>query len=239
MPLHDWSMVRSGLFHHFHQAWTVELCRALNGGLLPARHSALIEQKVASRSPDLLTIEEQRFDGADDSGGGVAVLERPKVKTVIRQSDPQHYAARANRIAIHHLLGRVVAIVEIVSPGNKDSRRALGQFAEKLADTVATGVHALVIDPHPPGPFDPNGIHEAIWELLDANAAPTGDSGRMAVAYEATNPCTAYLEPIAIGSDLPTMPLFIADGAHIPVPLESSYQSAWQLTPEAVRRTLR
>jgi hypothetical protein len=239
MPLHDWSKVRSGVFHHFHQAWTVELCRSLNGGLLPAGHSALIEQKLGSRSPDLLTVEE-RIDDMNPSHGGVAVLERPRVKTIIRQSDAQFYSAKANRIAIHQPLGRVVAILEIVSPGNKDSRRALGQLVGKIADTITAGVHVLVIDPHPPGPFDPDGIHAAIWELLDPTESPLMDSthDRLAVAYESTSPCSAYLEPIGVGDRLPTVPLFIAEGAHVPVPLEKAYAAAWDLTPPIVRRAM-
>jgi len=35
MPIHDWSRVDAGLFHDFHQAWTIELRKALNRGLLP------------------------------------------------------------------------------------------------------------------------------------------------------------------------------------------------------------
>ena len=30
MPVHDWTRVDAGLFHHFHQDWTIELCRSLN-----------------------------------------------------------------------------------------------------------------------------------------------------------------------------------------------------------------
>jgi hypothetical protein len=30
MPLHDWTRVPSGLFHHFHQFWTTEICRKLH-----------------------------------------------------------------------------------------------------------------------------------------------------------------------------------------------------------------
>jgi len=35
MPIHDWSPVDAGIFHHFHQAWTIEIRNALNAGLLP------------------------------------------------------------------------------------------------------------------------------------------------------------------------------------------------------------
>jgi hypothetical protein len=35
MPTHDWTRVDAGVFHHFNQAWTVEITNALNGGSLP------------------------------------------------------------------------------------------------------------------------------------------------------------------------------------------------------------
>ena len=57
MPVHDWKAVDTNLFHHFHQRWTVEICDALNGGILPAGYSALVEQRAAGVEPDVLAFE--------------------------------------------------------------------------------------------------------------------------------------------------------------------------------------
>ena len=47
MPIHDWSRVDAGLFHHFHQAWTIEISNALNaGGLLEAGFAFLLTVAV-------------------------------------------------------------------------------------------------------------------------------------------------------------------------------------------------
>ena len=46
MPMHDWTKVYSGLFHDFHQGWSITIRNALNGGLLPKGMSAFIEHKV-------------------------------------------------------------------------------------------------------------------------------------------------------------------------------------------------
>ena len=35
MPIHDWTRVDAGIFHHFHVTWIPEIARALNAGLLP------------------------------------------------------------------------------------------------------------------------------------------------------------------------------------------------------------
>ena len=57
----------------------------------------------------------------------------------------------------------------------------------------------------------------------------------MLVSYETGDEQTAYIEPIAVNAPLPDMPLFVATGMHILVPLESTYQSTWKATPEEMR----
>lgn len=42
MPIQDWTRVPAGLFHHFHQDWSVEIVRALNRGILPKGVAALV-----------------------------------------------------------------------------------------------------------------------------------------------------------------------------------------------------
>ena len=43
------------------------------------------------------------------------------------------------------------------------------------------------------------------------------------------------MEPVAVGDDLPDMPLFLATGVHIRVPLESTYRATWDAGPEEMR----
>ena len=45
MPIHDWARVPAGLFHDFHQSWSIRIKDALNAGLLPRGLSALVEQR--------------------------------------------------------------------------------------------------------------------------------------------------------------------------------------------------
>src|SRR6266511_2779502 len=86
----------------------------------------------------------------------------PKARHVLR-AEHVISAARGNRITIRHPLGRVVCVIEIVSPGNKGSRSALRAFVEKTAEFLRQGVNVLVIDLFPPSARDPQGIHKAIW----------------------------------------------------------------------------
>lgn len=242
MPMHDWTRVPSGLFHDFHQTWSIYLKMALNDGLLPEGLSALVEQQVISRKTDDSIISEvlnnQHCD-ADYTGGSV-ILDKPRTK-YIQQSDSIFYARKANRIVIRHHLGKVVAIIEIVSPGNKDSTHSMTQFVNKITTALYDGVHVMIVDLFPPGKRDPEGLHQLFWQDMDEDddkVVLTEPENRLLASYEAGSSYTAYLETVGVGSVLPEMPLFIASGAHVVVPLETTYQEAWQDTPDSVRRLL-
>ena len=62
MPIHDWTRVGAGIFHHFHHEWISAISRALNAGLLPPDYYALAEQVAGGRGPDVLALETVRPD---------------------------------------------------------------------------------------------------------------------------------------------------------------------------------
>ena len=129
MPIHDWSRVDAGTFHHFHQAWTIEITYALNGGALPPGFFAMAEQVVGGQIPDVITLQRRERPGKEPPfGGGAVVAEAPPRAAYVTSAMSDLYARKANQIAIRHRLGRVVAVLEIVSPGNKSSRHALQTF---------------------------------------------------------------------------------------------------------------
>ena len=63
---------------------------------------------------------------------------------MIQRFERINYAKRADRVVIRHGRGRVVAIIEIMSPGNKESRHAFRSFVEKAADILSQGIHRAV-----------------------------------------------------------------------------------------------
>ncbi len=240
MPIHDWTRVPSGLFHHFHQDWSIEIVRRLNRGMLPKGLSALVEQRSGPWEADVLTVE-RRTKGKrteTDQSGGLLTTERPATR-IVRRTAKEVYATRANRIVVKHHLGRIVAVIEIVSPGNKDSRAALRDFVEKATDFLRKGVHLLLVDLFPPSPRDPFGMHKLIWdEILEEEFAFPAGKDRILASYEMAAEQAAYVEPIASGDVMPDMPLFVASGMHVPVPLESSYGAAWDASPEELRNAV-
>jgi Protein of unknown function (DUF4058) len=236
MPIHDWTRVPSGLFHHFHQDWSIEIARALNRGPLPKGFAALVEQRYGVWEADVLTVESRpRRERQRMESGGLLTMPPPSAR-IVRRSNKEIFAARANRIAVRHHLGRIVAVIEIVSPGNKDSRAALTAFVEKDVDFLQQGIHLLVVDLFPPTPRDPFGLHKAIWDYIDVEPFTFPDGkDRILASYESGDERAAYVEPVAIGDVLAEMPLFLAPGMHIRVPLESTYRATWDATPEDLR----
>src|SRR5207237_1642495 len=122
---------------------------------------------------------------------------------VIRAQE-DNSAKRCNRITIRHPLGRVVCVIEIVSPGNKGRRSALRSFVEKTVEFLRQGVHLLIVDLFPPSVRDPQGIHKAIWDEIEEQPFELPpDKPLTLAAYVATVPKTAYVEEVGVGDVLP------------------------------------
>ncbi len=240
MPIHDWSRVNSGIFHAFHQMWITEITRQLNSGLLPRDYYALPEQVTGGMIPDVVTLQaESQSPAGSDSSGGTAVASAPPKTAVIRQAEDELYALRADRIVVRHSLGDVVAVIEIVSPGNKQTRSALRAFVEKSVRLLRQGIHLLIVDLLPPMKHDPAGIHKAIWdEIVDEPFELPADQQQTLVAYAAGTPKIAYIQPTGVGEALPDMPVFLSAERYVNVPLENSYQATWSTCPAPMKRLL-
>src|SRR6516165_1302985 len=133
--------------------------------------------------------------------GGVAIAPAPPPSArVIQKFERINYAKRADRVVIRHGRGRVVAIIEILSPGNKESRHAIRSFVEKAADILNQGVNLLVVDLFPPTPRDPQGIHGAIWDELAGEPYELPPGKPLTVAsYLGGDMLTTYVETVGIG----------------------------------------
>ncbi|MCU0706268.1 MAG: DUF4058 family protein [Fimbriiglobus sp.] len=238
MPIHDWTRVYAGIFHDFHQLWCAEMRNRLNAGLLPTDHYALLEQVAVGVEGDVITLQDREDGPTADADGGVATLAAPKTRFVAELG--KFPPRRKNTVAVRHVSDdRVVAVIEIVSPGNKESNRAMQSFVDKAVDLLAKGVHLLVVDLHPPTLRDPRGIHSVMSEELAGEEFHPPEGGPLtAVAYEAGVPPKAYIKPLRVGGVLPDMPVFLRPGVHVSLPLEETYTSAYQAVPARWRRVI-
>jgi hypothetical protein len=244
MPVHDWTKVEARIYHDFHTAWIIELRNALNNRLLPEGFYALAEQHVGRLIPEILTLHEAPL-GSDPaaiaSSGGLAVADAPpRVRKEITISSSLR--SRSRTLAVRHVSGhRLIALIEIVSPSNKDRRDHVDELANKIRTALSQGIHVLLIDLIPPGANDSQAIHESIWNQLDDEADP--DEFPMSepltlASYVAGSPVEAYLEPLSAGSVLPDMPLFLYVDRYVNVPLEPTYQAAFHGTHSFWRQVL-
>jgi hypothetical protein len=240
MPIHDWKRVDAGIFHAFHHEWISEISRSLNRGLLPADYYALPEQVAAGFGPDVLTLQEPSA-GGDPSPGGVATAARPRPRTrFIAESDAEFYRRKKSSIAVRYVSGdRIVAMVEIVSPGNKASRDGFRAFVNKACELLEHRIHLLIVDPFPPTRRDPDGVHAAIWaEVDDEPFRLPPETPLTLVSYECWLTTRAYIEPVAVGSVLPDMPLYLEPDVYVLIPLEATYQAAFAEVPRRWRSVL-
>jgi hypothetical protein len=242
MPIHTWYKTDAGLFHHFHQSWIVNLASALNSGILPPDYMALAEQVAGGPIPDLLTLQRPGRVGeppAGDGNGGIRLTSAPPRTTFVSRAEIDVYALKADRLAIRHRLGDLIAVVEIVSPGNKSSKAAIRTFVDKSVQFLRHGVHMLIVDLFPPTPRDPAGLHKLIWdEILEEPFALPLDKPLTLAAYSAGDVKVACVEPVAVGDVLPEMPLYLEPERYIPAPLESTYLITWNACPTALKEAV-
>ena len=238
MPVHDWTRVSAGDFHHFHNRWLGDLAAALNGGALPPGYSALAEPITGKYSPDVVTLQTAR-PPRPGRPTATAVAEPPAAPQRVKL-ERSMYARRKDRIAVRHDRGRVVAVIEVVSPGIKDSRHAVRSFVEKSADLLDQGVHLLVIDLFPPTPRDPGGLSRLILDQFDDTrpADASSDQPLTVASFAGGILPEAFVYPLRVGDSLPAAPLFLSDHEHVPCPLEATYQQAWGVLPADIQDDL-
>jgi Protein of unknown function (DUF4058) len=240
MPVHDWTRVDDGIFHDFHTVWLV-LLRLKLGEILPSDYYILAEQKAFGFGPDILTMGRgtappanghstpmNGLGGKSNTESNVAIAP-PKARFVL--SRPSGYKQR--RLAVRRVENdRIVAVIEIVSPGNKSSTRRFDSLVQKANEFLEAGVHLLILDLFPPTPRDPHGIHEAIWGAqTEPIVQPKPPHLLTFASYVADVEERAYVELLAVGDRLPDMPLFLEPDFYIAAPLDETYTAAFKGVP--------
>jgi hypothetical protein len=246
MAIHDWTRIEAGIFHHFHHNWIAEIARVLNRQLKGTDYYALAEQIAGGMGPDVLTLQQPQRGKKSKKAlrqpapGGVALADSPpQVRFRITQAG-KWYASTKKAVTVRHVSEhRVVAVLEILSPGNKSGRGALAALVRKAQDLMAAGIHVLLVDLFPPTLRDPQGIHPLVWDA-DDDTTFCYDAAKplTCVSYVAGPIPEAFVEPVAVGDPLPNMPLFLTPYEYAPVPLEATYQAAFEGVPDFWRKAL-
>ncbi len=208
MALHNWMRIDEGIFHDFYLSWNAELIRTFNIVLLPKDYYALIE-------PSSHTVDVDH-----------------EVKST--------YAALARRITIRRSTDhKEMAIIEIVSPCIKTNQRAFENFVHRAVNLIRQGIHLLVIDILPPSSGKQCETHQAIWaEVANLDHVLSGKKTGVLSSYQAGVVPNVFIEAIAVGDSLAGRPVFRNEDQYMPVPLEETYQKAWETVPEYWREVI-
>jgi hypothetical protein len=246
MPVHDWTRVFPGIFHHFHHEWISTISHAINRRLKGSSFYALAEQIAGGLGPDVLTLQAPPGRGKKvpsskgQSTRGVLVLTASPPRLRYRLTDEKKwYAAKKKAVTIRHVSEhKLVAVLEILSSGNKASRGALDDFVRKAHELLQAGVHFAVVDLFPPTPRDPGGIHPILWGEDDDRFHFDPARPMTCASYRAGPLAEAFVEPVGVGDKLPELPVFLVGDEYVPVPLETTYQAAFEAVPDPWREAL-
>ena len=243
MPIHDWTRVDAGIFHGFHQRWMGRLAETLTA-TLPPNYYAETEQHADERIADVLTLHASPARGPKPipaSGPGTAVLDAPpKLSTHRANGKIPKERLKRRHVVIRHVSGhRIVALLELVSPGNKDRRASVEQFVAKAEEAVRKEVHVAVIDLFPPTRSSPHGLPARVWRRFDRSPVvlPVGRPLSLG-SFVAKRKPEAFFEFAAVGDELPAFPLFLTDTHYINLPLADTYAATFAASPPYLRELL-
>lgn len=214
----------------FHSSWVNEMVRQLNLTALPAGFVAHPHLELGLQvEPDVATIGptgRKRSRGREEGGLATAVWvpSQPSWQTAVDWSDIDLFEVQVLREG-----GReVVAVIELVSPANKDRPAARRTFAAKCLSYLQQGVAVVLVDVVTERRAN---LHREMCELLEVDPGTASGPGTLnATAYRMVrrrkrSRLEAWHEVLSLGESLPTLPLWIEPDHAIPLDLEESYRS--------------
>lgn len=146
-------------------------------------------------------------------------------------------------LSIRHLSShRVVALLEVVSPGNKNNQARYEAFIHQTVDAIRRRVNVLLVDVHGTGRFDQNGINASIRNMISPHSTPVIDQARHSTlasyCLDPPRSLDIYLEHVAPDMPFPDMPIFLNPDRYVNVPFEATYLEAWKGMPSFWRNVV-
>ncbi|HYT87731.1 MAG TPA: DUF4058 family protein [Gemmataceae bacterium] len=236
MPLRDHFHGPFSKLRHwegFHSAWANMLVGQLNHGVLPRRYVAEPHITLGVQvESDVVTFEKENEVEGAEGGGGTAVYAPPRAP--VRYSlDFAELDLFEIRIHDEESAADLAAVIEFISPANKDRPSTRQVFAIKCASYLENRVGVMVVDIVTARRAN---LHTELLTLLghppEGNGHPVGRL--YAVSYRTVLRkkklrLEAWPETLTLGRVLPTLPLWLAVDCVVPVDLEKSYLAACDL----------
>ena len=196
---------------------------------LPAAYVARPNVKLGLDIEAHVGALEQPGHKPDEERGGVATaVWAPSTPTLSVAVD--FHRLDVFEVQVHREGGlEMVAAIELISPRNKDRQTARRHFAAKCAAYLQAGVSVVMVD------VVTERKENLYAALLDQLALPPNDGGQgglYAAACRTTPPdeparLETWVAPLALGSLLPTVPLWLEADLAVPLDLERSYEATF------------
>ncbi|MCI0684403.1 MAG: DUF4058 family protein [Gemmataceae bacterium] len=215
----------------FHSLWTSELVRQLNRSVLPSDYVAEPTIKIGVEvEVDVATLEEGKRSSVDSNGGVMTEVYAPPKPAL---SFPVDFAGlQTFEIKVQKEEGglRLVAAIELVSPGNKDRPATRQAFVRKCATYLQEGISVIIVDIVTERSAN---LHADLMEALNASVKNPVDQPRQlyGVAYRSLigrdeARVDAWPQALALGKPLPTLPLWLDVDLAVPVDLDEAYRAS-------------
>jgi hypothetical protein len=230
MPLRDhyrgW-LRRELDWHSFHNAWATFLAVALNARLPEGfRASPNVQRSIEIDVATFGTVQGGSDAIIGPEGGGESW--QPSAGTMTLPFD---LAEEVSEVLVHGWRdGRyLAAAMELVSEGDKDRPEAREAFVAKCETYLQSGVGLVIVDAVTSRTAN---LHDELMARIGPGVAAWGER-LYTTAYRPTGKngsaqLTIWQEPMALGSPLPTVPLWLLHGPYVPVYLEETYEETFR-----------
>ena len=175
------------------------------------------------------------------SEGGIAVATAPpKARFHARMRSWIRMRSKAKAVVIRTPSGhRVVAMIEIVSPGNKSSQTDAGGIRLQSRTGAAGRNPPLDRRLVPADASCTRWIHRRSGARREGDFALPDDKPLTCVSYVGYPGVEVFLEPVAVGDKLPKMPLFLSRKCMSPFPSKRRTVRPGRRCPHSGKRACR
>lgn len=222
LPTNKWAS-----WEELHGAWPGVMAFRLNDLLPPEYRSGLKIHLGSLVEVDVGAFEMDNANGSDFPADAALAWEAA-APTLLLDTDeltPPEYEVR---VYDERRGRRLVAAVEIVSPGNKDRPDAREAFVSKCHAMLQQDVCVVIIDPVTERSGN---LYAELAERIGAKLPATANQSIYAVScrsfyYRDRHRVEAWEHALEIGKPLPTLPLWISESRYVPLELERTYEES-------------
>jgi hypothetical protein len=230
MPLRDHfppPLADFASWEELHGAWPGTIAFRLNKLLPPEFRSGVRVHVGTANEIDVPAFkDEARHPTSGERGGGTAVAWAPAQPTLLLDSDAPTPPEYEVRVYDERHGRRLVAAVEIVSPGNKDRSEHHDAFVSRCHALLQQDVCLAIVDVVTDRPAN---LYAELAERIGAAPPAVTGSPVYAVSCRGLNArgrCRVeeWEHELKVGSPLPTLPLWLTDRLSVPLEFEATYE---------------